>query len=127
MTVRTASQIFDEIRAIKGIKSDSKLGELLGGVRQSTVASWRKRNSIPFQLIIVFCYNNGLSLDSLILRDLMPGKPLYLPETVALMPEIDTSMRQMEPLDRYAFITELVQILKTDGVSPSGSPRREGS
>jgi hypothetical protein len=125
---RTASQILDEIRSMRGLKSDSQLGKLLGGVGQSTIGSWRARNSIPFEKIVAFCHREGQSLDSLILGDLIPGKipidNLYLPETVALMPEIDSALRKMEPLDRYAIITVLVQNLKAcafDASSPGST------
>lgn len=117
MTIRTASQILDEIRSIRGLKSDAQLGKLLGGISQNTISSWRVRNSIPFKKIVTFCHREGQSLDTLVLGDLLPREipvnNLYLPETVALMPKIDRSLRQMEPLDRYAFITELVNNLKT--------------
>ena len=129
MTVRTASKILNEIRAIKGIKSDSQLGKLLGGVGQSTIGSWRARNTVPFDKIFAFCHREGQSLDSLILGDLIPGKipidNLYLPETVALIPEIDCALRKMEPLDRYAFITALVQNLKASAFDAS-SPGSTG-
>lgn len=117
MTIRTASQILDEIRSIRGLKSDAQLGKLLGNISQNTISSWRARNSIPFKKIVAFCHREGQSLDTLVLGDLIPKEipvnKLYLPETVALMPEIDSSLRQMEPLERYAFITSLMNQLKT--------------
>lgn len=117
MTIRTASQIIDEIRLMRGLKSDAQLGKLLGNISQTTIGSWRARNSIPFKKIVAFCHREGQSLDTLVLGDLIPKEipvnNLYLPETVALMPEIDRSLRQMGPLDRYAFITGLVNNLKT--------------
>lgn len=116
MTIRTASQILDEIRSMRGLKSDAQLGKLLGNISQTTIGSWRARNSIPFKKIVAFCHREGQSLDTLVLGDLIPKEipvnKLYLPETVALMPEIDSALRKMEPLDRYAFITVLVQNLK---------------
>jgi Bacteriophage CI repressor helix-turn-helix domain len=117
MTIRTASQILDEIRSMRGLKSDAQLGKLLGNISQATIGSWRARNSIPFKKIVAFCHREGQSLDTLVLGDLIPKEipvnKLYLPETVALMPEIDRSLRQMEPLERYAFITSLMNHLKT--------------
>lgn len=116
MTIRTASQILDEIRSMRGLKSDAQLGKLLGNISQTTIGSWRARNSIPIKKIVAFCHREGQSLDTLVLGDLIPKEipvnKLYLPETVALMPEIDSALRKMEPLDRYAFITVLVQNLK---------------
>lgn len=64
---RSASEILDEIRRIKGLGSDAALGEIFG-VRQSTVSSWRARNSLPYEEIISFCIKAGISTDSLFLN-----------------------------------------------------------
>lgn len=64
--MRTANEILDEIRNVLGLNSDTALGGLFG-VKQSTVASWRTRNSIPYDEIIAFCVEEGMSLDKLLL------------------------------------------------------------
>lgn len=64
---RSASEILDEIRRIKGLSSDAALGEEFG-VKQSTVSSWRARNSLPYEEIIAFCIKEGISTDSLLLH-----------------------------------------------------------
>jgi len=64
LIVRSASEILDEIRRIKKLESDAALGEIFG-VKQSTVASWRSRSSLPYEDIIAFCVNEGLSTDNL--------------------------------------------------------------
>ncbi len=64
--VRSASEILDEIRRIKGLGSDAALGAIFG-VRQTTVSSWRARNSLPYEEIIAFCIREGISTDSLLL------------------------------------------------------------
>ena len=66
LIARSASEILDEIRRIKGLGSDTALGELFG-VKQSTVSSWRARNSLPYEEIIVFCIKEGISTDNLFL------------------------------------------------------------
>jgi len=63
---RSASEILDEIRQLKGLSSDSALGEIFG-VKQTTVSSWRARNSLPYEEIIAFCFREGISTDSLLL------------------------------------------------------------
>ena len=63
---RSACEILDEIRRMKGLGSDAALGELFG-VRQSTVSSWRTRNSLPYEEIIAFCIKERLSTDCLFL------------------------------------------------------------
>lgn len=84
--MRTANEILDEIRALKGLESDTALGELFG-VKQSTVASWRVRNSLPFPDIIAFCSKEGISTDTIFI-ECKVAKP-----TVAESPEGYTSHR----------------------------------
>ena len=64
---RSASEVLDEIRRMKGLGSDAALGEVFG-VRQSTVSSWRARNSLPYEEIIAFCVREGISTDNLLLH-----------------------------------------------------------
>ena len=67
LIVKTASEILDEIRLIRGLDSDAALGEIFG-VKQSTVASWRSRNSLPYENVIDFCVKEGISTDTLFLK-----------------------------------------------------------
>ncbi len=64
---RSASEVLDEIRRMKGLGSDAALGEVFG-VRQSTVSSWRARNSLPYEEIIAFCVRENISTDNLLLH-----------------------------------------------------------
>lgn len=64
---RSASEVLDEIRRLKGLGSDAALGELFG-VKQSTVSSWRARNSLPYEEIIVFCVRENISTDNLLIH-----------------------------------------------------------
>lgn len=65
--LRSASEVLDEIRKIKGLQTDIALGEFFG-VKQSTVASWRSRGSLPYEEIINFCIREGISTDSLLIK-----------------------------------------------------------
>lgn len=65
--LRSASEVLDEIRKIKGVQTDSALGEIFG-VKQSTVASWRSRSSLPYEEIINFCIREGISTDLLLIK-----------------------------------------------------------
>jgi|GEM_PF-5405807 len=65
--VRTASEMLNEIRRIKGLVSDAALVNVLG-VRQPTVSSWRSRDSLPYKEIINFCIKEGISTDSIFLK-----------------------------------------------------------
>ncbi|CAI9429228.1 Bacteriophage CI repressor helix-turn-helix domain-containing protein [Candidatus Ornithobacterium hominis] len=48
------SFILNEIKSHLNIKTDSEFAEFLG-VKQPTIASWRKRNSLDYDLIITKC------------------------------------------------------------------------
>jgi len=63
---RSAIEILDEIRRIKGLDSDAAVGKLFG-VSQASVSLWRSRDSLPFKKIIAFCLREGISTDSLLL------------------------------------------------------------
>ncbi len=65
--MRTASEILDEIRKLKRLKSDASLGQIFG-VKQTTISSWRLRNSLPYQDIVAFCAKEGLSTDTLFFK-----------------------------------------------------------
>jgi len=65
--MRTASEILDEIRKLKRLKSDATIGQIFG-VKQTTISSWRLRNSLPYQDIVAFCAKEGLSTDTLFFR-----------------------------------------------------------
>ena len=57
-----SSKIIDRVIKHKKFKTDLKLAEYWN-VTPTTVTNWRKRNSIPFEKIITFCKNEGISLD----------------------------------------------------------------
>lgn len=65
---RSAGEVLDEIRRIRGIGSDKELGKVLGGLSQSTIASWRTRRTLDYDMIIKFCVSEGLSLDDVFLK-----------------------------------------------------------
>jgi transcriptional regulator with XRE-family HTH domain len=67
LIVRSASEVLNEIREIKGLQTDTALGEIFG-VKQSTVASWRSRNALPYEEIINFCIKEGISTDTLFIK-----------------------------------------------------------
>lgn len=50
------SNIINEIKSHLNIKTDSDFADFLG-VKQPTIASWRKRNSLDYDLIISKCNN----------------------------------------------------------------------
>lgn len=48
------SQIINEIKLHLNIKTDSELADFLG-VKQPTISSWRKRDTLDYELIITKC------------------------------------------------------------------------
>lgn len=70
LVLRTASEVLDEIRRIKNLGSDTALGEIFG-VKQTTVASWRSRNSLPYEDVLAFCASEGISTDNLFFKHMV--------------------------------------------------------
>jgi len=62
----TVSEVFDRIKAVKGVKTDKSVAELLG-LRPGTLAEQKARDTIPYREIIAFCDREGLSLDDVFL------------------------------------------------------------
>ena len=50
------SFIINEIKLYLGIKTDSEFADFLG-IKQPTISTWRKRNTIDYKLIITKCNN----------------------------------------------------------------------
>lgn len=65
---RTAKSSIIKMRDIGKFRSDTDLGEFLG-VSKITVASWRKRNSIPLEKLILFAQKTMTSLDVLVFEE----------------------------------------------------------
>lgn len=57
-----SSEIIDRVLKYKNFKTDAKLADYWN-ITPTTVTNWRKRNSIPFERIITFCEDEGISLD----------------------------------------------------------------
>lgn len=88
--MRSIAEILDKIKEIKKIKSDTELADFFE-VKQSTLASWRARESIPHDIIIAFCNNENISLDWLLrgqgLRQIETEES-KLPEEYVFVPQV---------------------------------------
>lgn len=58
-------KIIDRIKNFKGLKSDISVAETLG-MTQSTFAERKRRGSIPYEELIIFCDKEGISLNWLL-------------------------------------------------------------
>nr|WP_158608539.1 helix-turn-helix domain-containing protein [Stagnimonas aquatica] len=76
-----AGEVLDRLQVVLGVSSDSALARPLG-VGVSTPASWRNRNSIPFDECMQVALERGVSLDYLIL-----GRGTWPPQEVDLRDE----------------------------------------
>ncbi len=63
--MRTINEILDKIIEFKGLKNDTALAKLLN-VKPTTVSNWRKRSTVPYDLIVSLCEEEGLSLNWLL-------------------------------------------------------------
>lgn len=59
--------ILNRLKSTLNIKKDISLAELLN-VKQSTISTWKSRSSLDYPKIILFCKENGLSLDEIFLN-----------------------------------------------------------
>jgi hypothetical protein len=63
--MKTSSDVLDRIMQVAQVTTDVNLAGLLN-VKPSTVATWRRRNSIPFKKIVAFCQSRHVSLSHVI-------------------------------------------------------------
>ena len=59
--MQTIDEILNKIKAIKGIKKDIELAKLLS-VKQNTLATWRIRKTIPYDVIYRFCEEHQIDV-----------------------------------------------------------------
>jgi hypothetical protein len=78
-----SSKIIDRVIKHKGFKTDLKLAEYWC-ITPTTVTNWRKRNSIPFEKIITFCKDEGISLDYIFTGE---GEMIRKPEIEGVVAE----------------------------------------
>lgn len=57
----TADRIVDTIETELGIATDTDLAEFLG-VSKATISSWRRRNSIPFEVIVYLALKGSIDI-----------------------------------------------------------------
>lgn len=63
---QSADAVIDRMRQALGPKSDADLARALG-VPPSTVATWRHRNSVPYEHCVAIAANRGVNLNWLLL------------------------------------------------------------
>lgn len=68
--MRSADEIFDTIKKLKGLETDTALAELLG-TKPSTVATWRSRGTIPYDDIVSFCERENVPMGWLLAGQLV--------------------------------------------------------
>jgi phage repressor protein C with HTH and peptisase S24 domain len=64
--MRTVNEILDEIKKLKGLKTDTELAGLFY-VKPNTVSNWRKRNTLPYEQIITFCEKENVDIRNILL------------------------------------------------------------
>ena len=60
------SEIIEQIRIIKKLKTETQVAKILDIPKQN-LSSFKTRNAIPFEKIIVFCEQENISFDWLVL------------------------------------------------------------
>lgn len=65
MNKKSLDAVLGRMMGLLGVKTDSELARALP-VNRQTLASWRKRDSVPYLECIKFCEDHGVSLDWLL-------------------------------------------------------------
>ncbi len=104
------TEILDRAKKAAGVKTDSRLSEILG-VDRTTVSVWRRRNTVDVHILSTFCQQFAVSMDWLFLgvdhaappADDVTGKILQMLEGM--------DDEQRRDILRYTQKTELLEEL----------------
>lgn len=67
--MKNISEILDMIMLIEGVNSDSKLVDILE-VSQANISNWRKRGTIPYDILYKYCKKRGYILNEILDDDI---------------------------------------------------------
>jgi len=67
--MRNISEILSLIKQIEGIKNDTDLVNILE-VSASTISTWRKRGTIPYDTLYLYCKKRGYILNEILDDDI---------------------------------------------------------
>lgn len=95
----SSSDILDRLRLALRLSTDTALAAKFG-VKQNTVANWRKRNSVPWERVLDTAAENHLNLNWLLIGE----GPRYVP------PDHEAAF----DIDLMAITLELMEIGKTE-------------
>jgi hypothetical protein len=60
--------VLDNVKAVAKIRTDAELADVLG-VPTSTVSTWRKRKTVPYKEVALFCVVNEVPLEVVLFGD----------------------------------------------------------
>lgn len=125
----TANDVLDKIKSIKKVSNDTELAVLLGAKGQSTVGSWRKRNSLPYEEIISFCVTEGIPLDSIFLKKEFVAEPQHPYGPTPLRPDESDLLRRYRKLEpqHQANVMEMITAYECLSEGKRGEPAVCGS
>lgn len=63
--MRNINEILSKIKELKGLKSDTDLAVFFN-IKPQTVSTWKKRGTIPYDLIVALCEKEGWPLNWLL-------------------------------------------------------------
>lgn len=67
-------KIIENLKEKLGLKKDKELCEFFG-IKQNTLSTWKKRNTLDYKKIIQLCFENNIDLESIFYRK----KPVQVP------------------------------------------------
>jgi repressor LexA len=76
--MKTFARIVDCLKVAVGARSDKELADMLG-VNYRTFATQKRRNSIPYEIVIRFCTERGIDLENVFRDEKENGEKMVCP------------------------------------------------
>ena len=78
-------EIIVRLKYIEGVETDSELSEKLG-ITPQNINMWKKRNTIPYELLFEYCLDKNISIDWLTTGKTLEHSLKYAANTVSEPP-----------------------------------------
>ncbi|HED2850975.1 TPA: helix-turn-helix domain-containing protein [Klebsiella oxytoca] len=98
MNKKDVDDVLMRLMALLDVKNDSELARALG-VNRQTLASWRKRDSVPYSICITLSEEKGFSLDWLLTGRGSPVMNDVSHEAIVISEEERNLLNAMNQLD----------------------------
>lgn len=102
--MQSIEKIIETIKSIENIDSDYALANLLK-INQSTITTWKNRGTIPYKVLLEYCENRGM-----VLNTILTGEGRIYKQITKYSDKIITKIMEKEG---FSTIDQIAEILKT--------------